>query len=195
MTEYRTISHLKKYLDESLLDLGPEMYIPPTIAADGPYGLKRISLFPPIVPDSERQRRQDIPAFLLVSDAEDAAVMMFSVRQVLDPLADPDTSAETSENITIFHWYPGGESVFSAPLLRRNGQPPVVGEWRLVGDFIGVSGSVNDGIRNGLSMLVRLKLPEHAGLRERIDSIRKRFADQDVLPVTVTALVEEGWLE
>ena len=86
--------------------------------------------------------------------------------------------------------------MFAAAMTRRNGQPPVLGGW-MMPPLTASLGPIDDGRHNSLDVSYRIWKTDADDLRERIDSIRSAggTTDTDVLPLTVDALRESGWLD
>jgi glycine cleavage system aminomethyltransferase T len=96
----------------------------------------------------------------------------------------------------IADWGPRARELFAAPVTRRRGQPPVLGEWRKAPVSASL-GPIDEGVRNGLDMAYRIWKTDADDLREQIDAIRSagETTDIDVLPLAVDALREFGWLD
>ena len=80
--------------------------------------------------------------------------------------------------------------------LSGKGQPPVLGG-RLMPPLTASLGPLDDRVRNGPDMAYSVWKTDADDLRERIDSNRsaRGTTDTDVIPLTVDALRECGWLD
>lgn len=190
----RAVIHLKRFLDDILLVLPPDMIIPPYLAVDGPYGLKRVELVPPSDPDSTPRRLKTIPAAIVIAEAQEAALMMFSSHSPVASFTDGGSSDEpTTLGVTIMQWTPEEKYSHVAPLILRKTQPPVVGVWSAEPSFAHFGPSFF-AMDSGLDMVARLRLPENRPVRDRIDALRKLVVDEEIVDAVFAELCEVGWL-
>ncbi len=194
-TDSRAVTHLKRLLDEILLVLPPDMIIPPYLVVDGPYGLKRVELVPPSDPDSTPRRLKTIPSAIVIAEAQETALMMFSSRSPVASFTDDDSNDEsdTSLGVTIMQWTPEEKYSHVAPLILRKTQPPVVGAWSAEPSFAHFGPSFF-AMDSGLDMVARLRLPENRPVRDRIDALRKLVVDEEIVDAVFNELCEVGWL-
>ena len=181
-----SIGTARDHLEDSLCSLAPDAAPIPLLIAGGPHGLQHVGLHPLNDPDFEATTATVIPAFSVLNEAVELALGAF--------VSDPEICGV--ESALIAYWGPPGRTLFISAVTRRKTQPPVLGGW-LKAPVSASLGPINDGIRQGLDMAHRLWNSDADGLRERIDLIRLTAAteDTDVLPLTVDALREWGWLD
>jgi hypothetical protein len=141
-----------------------------------------------------------IAAFLTITLAREVSLLSFTS---LEP-CDPDTGLPESvfgedgdrEIAVVGHWYPGGERMTYADVSRGGRhRHPEVGEWAELRANIEIIDLLGDAIRSGLSMVLRLALPENADLRERLDGIRDDDDVYSMVPDTYQELMRRGWLD
>jgi len=178
----------RDYLDDILRSLAPEAAPTPFMVSGGPHGVRRIELHYLTDPDFAQTAQTVIPAFIILNEAVEVVLAAF--------ITDPDLCDGEPEGALIAHWGPRGRDISAATVTRRKGQPPVLGEWLLAPESASL-GPIDEGVRNGLDMAYRIWNTDADDLRERIDSIRSaaRPSDNDVIPLTVDALRECGWLD
>lgn len=154
----------------------------------GPHGVRQIKLHSLTDPDFGKTAKTVIPAFLILNAAVEVVLSAFTT--------DPELCDGTQECALIAYWGPRGRELFAAAVTRLKGQPPVLGGF-LMAPLTASLGPIDDGVRNGLDMAYRIWRTDADDLRERIDSIRSSggTTDTDVLPLTVDALRESGWLD
>jgi hypothetical protein len=176
------------YLDDILCSLAPEAAPTPFMVSGGPHGVRHIELHSLTDTDFAQTAKTVVPAFIILNEAVAAVLVAF--------ITDPDICDGKPECALIAYWGPRARELFAASVTRRRGQPPVLGEW-LEGPASASLGPIDDGVRNGLDMAHRIWNTDADDLRERIDAIRSsgRTTDTDVLPLTVDALRESGWLD
>jgi hypothetical protein len=175
-------------LDDILCRLAPEAVPTPFMVSGGPHGVRHIELHSLTDPDFGETARTVIPAFIILNEGVEVVLSAF--------VTDPDICDGKSECALIAYWGPRGRELFAAEVTRRKGQPPVLGGF-LMPPLTASLGPIDDGVRNGLDMAYRIWKTDADDLRERIDAIRSagRTTDTDVLPLTVDALRESGWLD
>jgi hypothetical protein len=139
-------------------------------------------------PDFAETAKTVIPAFIILNEGVEVVLSAFTT--------DPDICDEKSECALIAYWGPRGRELFVAAVTRRNGQPPVLGGF-LMPPLTASLGPIDDGVRTGLDMAYRIWKTDADELRERIEAIRSAggTTDTDVIPLTVDALRESGWLD
>jgi len=176
------------YLDDILRNMAPDAAPTPFMVSGGPHGVRHIELHSLTDPDFAQTAKTVIPAFIIVNEAVTAVLAAF--------ITDPDICGQNPECALIAYWGPRARELFAAAVTRRRGQPPVLGEW-LKAPASASLGLIDDGVRNGMDMALRIWNTDADDLRERIDAIRSsgRTTDTDVLPLTVDALRESGWLD
>jgi hypothetical protein len=176
------------YLDDILRSLAPEAAPTPFILSGGPHGVRHIALHSLTDPDFAKTAKTVIPAFIILNEGIEVVLSAF--------VTDPDICDGKPECALSAYWGPRARELFAAEVTRRKGQPPVVGEW-LKAPASASLGPIDDGVRNGLDMAYRIWKTDADDLRERIDAIRSAggTTDTDVLPLTVDALRECGWLD
>lgn len=182
----------RRYLDDSLCNLAPDAAPTPFMVAGGPHGNRHIGLHSLNDPDFPETARTVIPAFIVLDEAIEVALVAF----LPAPDIDRDVCEQSQECALIAHWGPHGRDLFTAAVTRRNTQPPVIGGFRK-GPVSASLGPIDDGVRSGLDMTKRMWNSDADQLRQRIDDIRSAAATSDtqVLPRTVNTLREWGWLD
>ena len=149
--------------------------------------MRHIELHSLTDPDFAQTAKTVIPAFIILNEAVEVVLAAF--------ITDPNICDGNPESALIAYWGPRARELFAAAVTRRRGQPPVLGEWRKApaSDSLG---PIDEGVRNGLDMAYRIWNTDADDLRERIDSIRSAggTTDTDVIPLTVDAMRECGWL-
>lgn len=180
------ITHAKRHLDEMLLTLKPTATIEPIVVVDGPLGMKRVDLHDPDDEDFPETVRLIVPAFLVASEAVEVAILRFFNDDAVD-VAGP------KEVAVISHWHPVGQYRHSADLIRRTTQPPVLGHWKGRREAMFV-GDTADGVRSGLEMVSRLCSSEHRAMQIRLDAIRDRASDSDIIPEVLDVLIGNRWI-
>ena len=178
----------RDHLDEILCSLAPEAVPTPFMVSGGPHGVRHIELHSLTDPDFGETARTVIPAFIILNEGVEVVLSAFT--------ADPKLCDGKPECALIAYWGPRGRELFAAAVTRRNGQPPVLSGW-LKPPLTASLGPIDDGVRTGLDMAHRIWKTDADELRERIDSIRSAggTTDTDVIPLTVDALRESGWLD
>ena len=178
----------REYLDDILRSLAPEAAPTPFMVSGGPHGVRHIELLALTDPDFAVTATTVIPAFIILNEGVEVVLSAF--------VTDPDICGGKSECALIAYWGPHGRELFAAAVTRRKGQPPVLGGF-LMAPLTASLGPIDDGVRTGLDMAHRIWKTDADELRERIDSIRASggTTDTDVLPLTVDALRECGWLD
>ena len=178
----------RDHLDDILRNLEPEAEPTPFMVSGGPHGVRRIELHSLTDPDFAQTAKTVIPAFIILNEGVEVVMSAF--------VTDPDICDGTPECALIAYWGPRARELFAAEVTRRKGQPPVLGEW-LKAPVSASLGPIDDGVRNGLDMAYRIWKTDADDLRERIDAIRSAggTTDTDVIPLTVDALRESGWLD
>ena len=175
------------HLDEILRGLAPGAAPTPFMVSGGPHGVRHIELHSLTDPDFAQTAKTVIPAFIILNEAVEVVLAAF--------ITDPNICDGNPESALIAYWGPRARELFAAAVTRRRGQPPVLGEWRKApaSDSLG---PIDEGVRNGLDMAYRIWNTDADDLRERIDSIRSAggTTDTDVIPLTVDAMRECGWL-
>ncbi len=176
------------YLDDILRSLAPEAAPTPFMVSGGPHGVRHIELHSLTDPDFAHTAKTVIPAFIILNEAVTAVLAAF--------IADPDICDGKPECALIAYWGPRARELFAAEVTRRKGQPPVLGEW-LKAPASASLGPIDEGVRSGLDKAYRIWNTDADDLRERIDAIRSAGGptDTEVLPLTVDALRESGWLD
>jgi len=176
------------HLDDILRSLAPEAEPTPFMVSGGPHGVRRIELHSLTDPDFAQTAQTVIPAFIILNEAVEVVLAAF--------ITDPDLCDGEPECALIAYWGPRGRDLSAATVTRRKGQPPVLGEWLMAPESASL-GPIDGGVRNGLDMAYRIWKTDADHLRERIDAIRTAGGtiDTDVLPLTVDALRECGWLD
>lgn len=177
----------RRHLDDRLRGLAPDGEPTPFMVAAGPHGLRHIGLHCLADHDFAETARTVIPAFIVFGEAVEVALAAFT--------DDPEICGGNPECAFIAHWGPRSRDLFTSAVTRRNTQPPVIGGW-LIGPAWAELGPVDEGVRSGMEMAHRLWHADADDLRQRIDNIRSaaRTTDNDVLPLTVDALREWGWV-
>lgn len=188
LTDSQIARVARRGLDDSLRSLAPHAAPPPFMVAGGAHGVKHVELHALSDPDFAETARTVVPAFIVLDGAAEVALAAFTT--------DPARCGGSPECALIAWWGPGGREFFTASVTRRVSQPPVLGEW-LRGPTSAGLGPIDEGVRSGLDIVDRLREPDADPLRERIDSIRSAAStsDTDVLPSTLDALREWGWLD
>ena len=178
----------REYLDDILRSLAPEAAPTPFMGSGGPHGVRHIELHALTDPDFAETATTVIPAFIILNEAVAAVLAAF--------ITDPEICDKKSECALIAYWGPRARELFAAEVTRRKGQPPVLGDW-LKAPASASLGPIDEGVRNGLDMAYRIWNTDADDLRERIDAIRSAggTTDTDVIPLTVDALRECGWLD
>lgn len=176
-----------RHLDDTLRRIAPDAEPTPFLVAGGPHGNHHVELHALTDEDFPETARTVVPAFIVLGEAVELALAAFVTR--------PEICGGEPECALIAHWGPRGRDLFTAAVIRRRSQPPVLGEWR-AGPATADLGPVDEGVRSGLDMAYRMWESDADDLRERIDGIRSTLTteDTDVLPLTVDALSEWGWL-
>lgn len=177
----------RRHLDDSLRALAPDALPTPFMVVAGPHGMQHLGLHCLADHDFAETAATVIPSFIVFSEAVEVALAAFT--------ADPEVCGSNPECAFIAHWGPRSRDLLASAVLRRNTQPPVIGEW-LPGPAWADLGPVDDGVRSGMEMAHRIWDSDADELRQRIDDIRSagKPTDDDVLPLTVDALREWGWL-
>lgn len=137
-----------RYLDDSLRSLLPDAAPIPFMVAGGPHGIRHVELHSLTDPDFPETAQTVIPAFIVLDEAFDMALAAF--------ITNPDICAGAPECGFIAHWSPRGRDLFVAKVMRRNNQPPVLGEW-LKGLASIDLGPIDDGVRRGIHCPTLLK--------------------------------------
>ncbi len=178
----------RDYLDDILRSLAPESTPTPFMVTGGPHGLRHIELHSLTDPDFPQTAKTVIPAFMILNESMAAVLAAF--------ITDPDICDGKPECALIAYWGPRARELFAAEVTRRKGQPPVLGEW-LKAPASASLGPIDGGVRNGLDIAYRIWQTQADTLRERIDAIRSAggTTDTEVLPLTVDAMREFGWLD
>jgi hypothetical protein len=178
----------RNQLDDILCSLAPEAVPTPFMVSGGPHGVRHIELHSLTDPDFAETAMTVIPAFIILNEGVEVVLSAFTT--------DPDICDEKSECALIAYWGPRGRELFVAAVTRRNGQPPVLGGF-LMPPLTASLGPIDDGVRTGLDMAYRIWKTDADELRERIEAIRSAggTTDTDVIPLTVDALRESGWLD
>ena len=187
MNDSHIVRIARRYLDDSLRTLAPDAAPTPFMVGGGPHGMRHIGLHCLTDPDFAETARTVLPAFIVLDESFEVALVAF--------VADDDVCGDNPECALIAHWSPAGRDLFTSAVTRRNGQPPVLGGW-VTGPPWADLGPIDEGVRRGLDMAHRMWNADADELRERIDNLRSAAAtaDTDVLPLTVEALLESGWL-
>jgi hypothetical protein len=187
VSDFRLGRIARRHLEDNLLSLAPGDSPVPFMVGGGPHGDRRVELHPLTDSDFPATAETVIPAFIVLDEAFEIVLATFTT--------EPELCGPSPECALIAHWGPHGRDLFTAAPMRRTSQPPVLGEW-LEGPASVSLGPVEEGVREGLAMAHRMWDSAADELRERIDSIRAtaRCTDTDVLPLTVDALNEWGWL-
>ena len=109
---------------------------------------------------------------------------------------NPDIIGDKPECAMLTHWGPQGRTLFISEVTRRTNQPPVLSGW-LPAPVATDLGPIDDGVTRGRDMIQRIWNTDADELRARIDAIRAPAAstDTDILPLTVDALREWGWID
>mgnify|MGYP003606137892 CR=1 FL=1 len=177
----------RRYLDDNLRSLEPGGVPVPFMLVGGPHGVQHVELHPLSDTDFVATAQTVIPAFIVSAEAVEVALTAFTI--------DPEVCAGRIECAFIAHWGPGGRDLFTAAVTRRRSQPPVLSEW-LRGPSSAGLGPFDEAVHDGLNLAHRIWAPDADLLRQRIDAIRSaaKTKDTDVLPLTVDALREWGWL-
>jgi hypothetical protein len=175
-------------LDDILCSLAPDAVPTPFMVSGGPHGVRHIELHSLTDPDFGETAMTVIPAFIILNEGVEVVLSAF--------VTNPDICDEKSECALIAYWGPRGRELFAAEVTRRKAQPPVLGGF-LMAPLTASLGPIDDGVRTGLDMAYRIWKTDADELRERIDAIRSAggTTDTDVLPLTVDALRECGWLD
>lgn len=176
------------HLDEILRSLAPEEAPTPFMVSGGPHGVRHIELHSLTDPDFAQTAKTVIPALIILNEGVEVVLSAF--------ITDPDICDGKPECALIAYWGPRARELFAAEVTRRKGQPPVLGDW-LKAPASASLGPIDEGVRNGLDMAYRIWNTDADDLRERIDAIRSDggTTDTDVIPLTVDALRECGWLD
>jgi hypothetical protein len=176
------------YLDDILRNMAPDAAPTPFMVSGGPHGVRHIELHSLTDPDFAQTAKTVIPAFIILNEGVEVVLSAF--------VTDPDICDGTPECALIAYWGPRARELFAAAVTRRKCQPPVLGGWLKVPASTSL-GPIDEGVRNGLDMAYRIWKTGADDLRERIDSIRSAggTTDTDVIPLTVGALRESGWLD
>ena len=176
------------YLNDILRSLEPEAAPTPFMVSGGPHGVRRIELHCLTDPDFAQTAKTVIPAFIILNEGVEVVLSAF--------ITDPEICDGKPGCALIAYWGPRGRELFAAAVTRRKGQPPVLGGF-LMAPLTASLGPIDDGVRTGLDMAYRIWKTDADDLRERIDAIRSAggTTDTDVLPLTVDALRESGWLD
>ena len=188
INDFQVAGIARRQLDDSLRSLAPDAAPTPFMVAGGPHGIRHIGLHPLTDPDFAETATTVIPAFIVLDEAFDISLAAF--------ITDPDICSGNPECALIAHWSRRRRDLFTSAVIRRKGQPPVLGGWHEVPASASL-GPIDDGVRLGFDTAHRIWNSDADDLRERVDSIRSAAAtsDTDVLPLTVDALREWGWLE
>lgn len=191
LTDSQIARIARRYLDDTLRSLAPEAAPTPFMVAGGPHGTRHIGLHSLNDIDFPETARTVIPAFTVLDEAVEAALVTF----LPAPDVDRDICGQSQECALIAHWGPRGRDLFTAAVNRRRAQPPVIGGF-VNGPEYASLGPIDDGVRSGLDMVHRMWNSDADHLRQRIDEIRSAAAtsDTEVLPLTIGALRGWGWL-
>lgn len=179
----------RRHLDDVLCSLDPDTEPTPFVIVGGPYGMAHVGLHSLTDDDFDYTAGVVLPALVVVNHAVEVALVAF--------LSDPGVCSAKSECAAVAHWGPEGRSLSVAPVMRRRGQPPVIGDWRSSATSAAALDAVDDGVRHGTELAQRLRDSDASDLCEEIDLIRITAAteDDDVVPLAVAALTRWGWLD
>ena len=177
----------QRYVDDALRNLPPDGEPTPFMVAGGPDGMRHIGLHSLSDPDFPETAKTVIPAFIVLDEAVEVTLAAFTT--------DPVICGGKTECAFIAHCGPNGRTLLIAEVTRRKTQPPVLDGW-LMGPAWAELGLIDEGMRTGLEMVQRIWKSDADDLRILINDIRSAActSDTDVLPLTVDALREWGWL-
>jgi hypothetical protein len=177
----------RRQLDDELRTLAPDAQPTPFMVGGGPHGVGHVGLHNLADPDFAETAMTVIPAFIVLDEAVEVALGAF--------VTDPAICGENRECALIAHWGPPGRDLFISSVTRRKSQPPILGGF-VKGPVATSLGPIDDGVRRGMEMARGLWDSDADELRGRIAEIRAEAAvsDTDVLPRTVDALRQWGWL-
>lgn len=152
------------------------------LIADGPRGMKRITV--PVSEDEVRRRdiQRHIPAFLVASEVEEVVLLGVSLMYLAEPdgaLVDPPTCQKATR---LTDWRPDEESSRFAKVIHRAGHGPVTGEWEVVHDKYRFHDPHTAAVREGLALVRKLNQPQYMGLRTRIGAVRAAFPSEKLVP-------------
>ena len=178
----------RDHLDELLRRLAPDAEPTPFRVAGGPHGVQRIELHSLTDRDFAKTATTVIPAFIVLNEAVEVVLVSFTT--------NPDIIGDKPECAMLTHWGPQGRTLFISEVTRRTNQPPVLSGW-LPAPVATDLGPIDDGVTRGRDMIQRIWNTDADELRARIDAIRAPAAstDTDILPLTVDALREWGWID
>jgi hypothetical protein len=178
----------REHLDHQLRHLAPDGEPTPFMVAGGPHGFHRVELHSLTDRDFSQTATTVIPAFIVLNEAIEVVLVAFTT--------DPDITGGKTECALLTRWGPQGRSLFISEVTRRASQPPVLSGW-LPAPVATDLGPIDDGVRRGRDMVRRIWDTDADGLRARIDAIRSPASttDSDILPLTLDALRQWGWLE
>jgi hypothetical protein len=157
------VDAIKQAVEQGMPALEPDEDLPPTLLTHNPEGMSLAQFGITLETVSDRDELADLLTATMVVDRADAAAFVMlawavTLSEAPDDEFDFATHPDRREMATIAHITRDGDAFYVAPVQRRKGDHPLLGEWEEY-PADGIDGRMHAAMRRGL--LLVSNMPEH----------------------------------
>jgi hypothetical protein len=168
------VTRARLVIDDKLISMSPGGDISPMLFTQGRYGLNATGINFSETPEGAEHAMASIVAYIVGSAATEVvfAASAWTAPHTHAPDGtpmNPRDNPERAEVLMLTYTDQYGSEIHSAPIIRRNNQPPVAGAWEPSSSEKGLSGHLGESIEMGCFLAADLENPEFAELRSQLD--------------------------
>lgn len=193
------VATVKRALNEKLRNNTPDAVPEVILATSGRRGISGIRLDITDDPDGKLRAAAYIIAFIVATGADEVSFTAAgwsapppTTVEMLD--VDPSEHPERTEVLFISRTSREGSEIHTAPIIRRSGQPPVIGLWERKDCELGLFGFYGDHIEEGFVMARALEeeKPDAMEVRAHFDNLMATVGTKEAV---YTIIQQMGLLE
>lgn len=164
------LDHTIGMLSQLTLDMPPDGGIPPVLVTEGPHGVNVMQFVLPGTDADNEDTAYAITANIAVLRATE--VVFVAGAWLTNPQADSGENPASTEVVVILHATAAGQRMMFADVVRRDAQPPLIGQWAdQPVDETQTLGTFGEAIRYGLRLAADLGTAEQHDARQLVEEI------------------------